>query len=279
MKIVSATTQPRSPIALINKNSSLSNGLFVAIPSFGKWRGLVARDSAMRFNATSISSDFNSYWYNTLNTYNGMPVEGGHSHNLSHGLALADCNAIITASGAVTMCLLTQGRGLTGSPDNLAVDFKNGAGSAQHYPYNNGLIYLGVFAGARWASAVSVPAGHSINAPHMLTITAKSGAQQLFFNGISIATGAESGVGIGSSNLSIGGLGTGDQSASNATAYALWLWNRILTPAEIQQMVRNPWQTFATTINRPVYGVAAVGGSFQAAWARSSNVVMGACAR
>jgi len=244
IKLVPAKSQPRGPTALINKSSSLANGLFVAIPNFAKRQGRVVINSATPFNATSISTDFNSYWYNTINRYNGEVIEGGHSHNLDHNLTLADCNSFIANSGAVTMCLLTQGRGLTGSTDNFAVDFRNGAGSANHYPYSDGAFYLGTFAGARWANGARAPAGLSVNDPHMCTITAKSGAQQLFFNGTSIATGTQAGVGIGSSNLSIGGKGASDQSASNATVYALWLWDRVLTAAEIQQMVRDPWQTF-----------------------------------
>jgi hypothetical protein len=151
-------------------------------------------------------------------------------------------NSRFSITGEATLVAILRSTGQDASGDSSALILRT-SGSAEHYPYTDGNIYLGSFHTSRWVNGVAPPS--SISAPHMIAITAKSGAQEFFYNNVSKATGT-----VASTPSMLGRFGT------MGRIYYMALWSRILSRAQLTEIYCNPWQIFRPDLRR-VYVTAA----------------------
>lgn len=118
--------------------------------------------------------------------------------------------------------------------------------------------------------------------PSVVVGTYDRQALRLFVNGIGSATPVSKteAIGYASTSLGVHLLTTGKtafQTGRNfgGQTYMLAVWRRALSPAEVEQIGRNPWQIFAPRTAR-IYSFPSGAPVFKAAWAKGSNVILGA---
>lgn len=162
----------------------------------------------------------------------------------------------ITTSGAVSVVQVLKSNGNDGLGNLSLPLWQSDVGTFEHYPYDDGKIYLGPFSQSRWANGLTVPAGYSITEPHVLGFRHKAGAQAMFFNGISIGTNTDA----VAPKCDPAAGGGGPRIGTNGVAYAVFVWKRLLSDSEFFDISSNPWQLFQPIRRRLGIDVVAGGG-------------------
>ena len=247
----SRLVQPRYPVGL--SNSPLCDGLIVAAPTFfsGGPSNPPISNSANQNALFRFTSASTSFWVNENNfSPSSGVVFGGGTKDQTTLYFLDSVASLISATNAVTVSAVIRNSAGGDPGDGIPIDFRNGSGSAQYYPFSDGNIYLGMFHTARWVNGVApVLSAAQMAVPHLFTLSFRNGAQVVYQNTTVLTTGSvAANPAIGSANP-YNGVG-GHGGSPFGFIYALWLWNRALSAAEVEEMYANPWQTFAPRVRR-----------------------------
>jgi len=144
-----------------------------------------------------------------------------------------------TGLTAATILVLINTSGSSGT----YVPYRTNAASVDYAPFNNGLVYSGAFAGARYINGVAFPGGSSyILKPYVVAARGSTVANShaTFVNGTKV----------GSSNQTFT-LSSAITIAADAGAwrgaqrtYLAAFWSRALSDDELFALSANPWQLF-----------------------------------
>ena len=144
-------------------------------------------------------------------------------------------NALFAATGQATCLAVVRSNEADPVGNNGPVVLGNG-GENEHYPYSDGLIYMGAFAGARWVNGVTPPV--DITTPHASIFTHRSGEQTFHMAGKLLATGTRV------ETPGLGSAGTGPI-GQNGAVYLVAVWSRVLPRKMAARLSADPWFLFS----------------------------------
>lgn len=190
----------------------------------------------------------------TLETATGAQVgavtgrNGTSLFQLNNSSSNTLLNNLFTASGEASVLLVLRSNGVDAT-GNLSPFHLGNGGSNEHYPFSDGNIYAGPFAGNRWISGVTPPT--DIFKPHAIVATHKSGAQAFYMAGKLLASDTRVETPAVSSTALYG---------TNGSIYEILIWNRVLSYDEGLALSQNPWQINAPLRKRKKRAVVAASG-------------------
>ncbi len=241
------TQQPYGGLRLANVNSDIGRGLVLL--STGFKAGSSPVNAAKRVPELSVVTAGTA----EVGVFNGSVIHGIYGTTHVYAVPASELSALFSASGAASIFAIVRATASDSSGGSGPIFMRGTNGGLQeHYPYNDGNIYLGTFAQNRWVNGVSP--GFSLASPHSYAATHKSGAQVAYLNGKQIATDSRvetPAIGPTASEGRLGGLGS---------VYLVAFWDRILSAGEVASLHANPWQLFAP--RQIIIPSAAAGGGY-----------------
>ncbi len=137
------------------------------------------------------------------------------------------------------------------------------------------LIPFDVSAGVtgRATSSVALTAAQ-LAGGFVMGATASPTATAVFQNGVKTGSATPTNMAAPTGDFWIGAQKTGTQGWTVGGLNLVVGWFRTLSDAEMRSLGDNPWQIFLAPTRRKFAPPAAAGGSFQAAWAVNSNVLI-----
>ena len=199
--------------------------------------------------STSATQEFSASRFGRLSGANG---NGAISSAIVGPNTLL--NAAFSASGAASCVLVCKALSASGHGTGVSpVPALWATGSSvNHYPFTNGLLYLGPFSVTRYVNGTVSGASAGIYEPHVFIATHKSGAQACYVNGklLGSATAVET-----------PSLNSGTGFGNYGTTYWAAFFDYILSDGEISEYSKNPLRVFAPQTRRIWAPAAAAGGT------------------
>lgn len=250
---------PRSGFYPLDRTNYYTRDLIFAIPNFCTDQGIPFPDNVNPRRFATYEDTDAQWWDPDIGTYLGRPVFGGAGAALTTQYVLPDLNPQIALRNEVTVCMLMR---MLQASDTVGEKQpwhfrQSAAGQVQHYPYSDNKVYALPF-GDGTSQYINATTLVDCQLAHMVTFTFRNGAQAFYQNESLLASGTQAynpSYTVNGGENCVGTLHGG--SVADCVIYAMWVWNRVMSPRDVAQFVRDPWRMWGTQRRVMIQSVAA----------------------